>query len=208
MAAGLRGKYLQVVIAVIAWVAVALQFYLIILHRTAGIIETIIRFFSYFTILTNILVAFAFTILAAGKQTGLHRFFSKPSNITAVTVYIIVVGLVYNSILRWLWEPAGLQLYADEALHSITPLLVLLYWLINISFMRFQWKNIISWLIYPFVYLVYVLIRGAFSNFYPYPFLDVSKIGYGEALLNCVYVTFAFLFISLLLTGIGKMRRV
>ncbi|MFZ5976285.1 MULTISPECIES: Pr6Pr family membrane protein [unclassified Hydrotalea] len=34
-----------------------------------------------------------------------------------------------------------------------------------------------GWLIYPLLYLVYILIRGSFSGFYPYPFVNVLQIG-------------------------------
>ncbi len=46
---------------IIAWFAVIVQFYLNIVNRANPIPEVIMRFFSYFTILTNILVALCFT---------------------------------------------------------------------------------------------------------------------------------------------------
>jgi len=55
------------------------------------------------------------------------------------------------------------------------------------------------WLIYPLAYLFYTLIHGAVSGFYPYPFVNVDKLGYGKALLNCLGVTVFFVVLSLLL---------
>ena len=110
-------------VAVLVWFSVIAQFYLIIQNRAAPIPETIIRFFSYFTILTNTLVAVYFTTQAvqANKLT-------KPGTLTAITVYITIVGAVYQVLLRHIWDPTGLQRLVDELLHTINPVLVILCW--------------------------------------------------------------------------------
>ena len=114
--------------AAIAWFAVLLQLYLIILNRVESVPETIIRFFSFYTILTNIFVAFCFTVLLVKPNSRFGIFFSRPSVLTATTIYIFVVGLLYNLILRKIWSPVGLQQLADELLHVVIPLLFILYW--------------------------------------------------------------------------------
>ncbi len=197
----------QIIIALVAWIALILQLYLQIINRTTEVSEAVIRFFSYFTILTNLLLAVCFTSLLIKDSKG-NRFFSHPSTITAVTVYILIVGLVYNLVLRSLWSPQGLQLLVDNLLHSLTPLLALIYWFIYVSTKEISWKQIALWLLYPFLYLIYVMIRGSFSNFYPYFFIDISKLGYSKALTNAMYVTAAFFLISLLLIWIGKKKKV
>jgi hypothetical protein len=68
-----------------------------------------------------------------------------------------------------------------------------------------KWKDILRWIIYPIVYLFVVLIRGAFSGFYPYPFIDVREDGYINVLLYGVGLITAFLLLSLLFVAIGKL---
>ncbi len=114
--------------AIIGWIAVLSQFYLIIVNRVASVPETIIRFFSFFTILTNTFVAVCFTVLLLGQKTNWGKFFSAPKTLTAITVYISIVGIVYNLILREIWDPKGLQLFVDELLHSVIPVFFILYW--------------------------------------------------------------------------------
>jgi hypothetical protein len=92
-------RSLQISIATIAWLAVILQLYLQIVNRTTAVSEALIRFFSYFTILTNIIVAVCFTALALQKGKAFN-IFNNPGRLTAVTVYILIVGLVYNLVLR------------------------------------------------------------------------------------------------------------
>lgn len=192
--------------AVIAWVSVILQFVLLINNRTASIPETIVRFFSYYTILTNTLVAIAFTSLVGVFGKKWFQFFSKSCNFSAVTVYIMVVCITYNLVLRGLVEFSGLQRIVDELLHVIIPLFVLIYWYVYVSSSSLQVKKAFSWLWYPLIYCVYVLIRGWFSDFYPYPFMNVNELGYEKVFINCLFVTAAFFTVALLLIGISRWR--
>ena len=195
-------KFFLLVGALTGWLAVVLQFVLIIVNRKADIPETIIRFFSFFTILTNIIVSVCYTslLLRPGK------FLSRPGVITAVAVYITVVGLVYNVILRYIWDPQGLQFIVDELLHTFNPVWFILFWFIYKSKTSIKWKDVILFLIYPLVYILYVFARGAISGFYPYPFINVSELGYETAILNAFYITLVFIFFSLVFIGIGKIR--
>ncbi|QIP11887.1 hypothetical protein G8759_04190 [Spirosoma aureum] len=190
--------------ALMGWLAVGLQLYLIILNRVMSIPLTIVQFFSFFTILTNILVALCFTFLWLRPQSDRGIFFSSPQTSTAIAVYIVIVGLVYNLILRQLWAPQGLQRVVDEALHSVMPIYFAFYWFIFVPKEKLAWANVPVWLLYPLGYIVYILIRGEFSGLYPYPFIDVSKLGYAQVMQNSVFLTLAFLVISLLFVGLGK----
>jgi hypothetical protein len=67
-----------------------------------------------------------------------------------------------------------------------------------------KWKNIFPWLLYPVTYIMFILIRGAFSGFYPYPFINVSELGYNKVLINCLGLLLVFLFLSLLIVAIGR----
>lgn len=186
--------------ALVAWAAVVSQFYLILKNATAPTSETIIRFFSFFTILTNIMVALAFTAAIANKPS----FFTKAKTLTAIAVYITIVGLTYNIILRGIWAPQGLQRIVDEGLHVIVPLLFILYWFLFVPKEKLSWGNALTWLIYPGIYLVYIFIRGNFSNWYPYPFIDVATLGYNKALINSAMVCAAFIIVALVFIAIAR----
>lgn len=192
------------IISIIGWFAVILQFYLIMVNRVAPIPETIIRYFSFFTILTNILVAVCSTTLLLKPKSGWGYFFLRQSTLTAITVYIVIVGMVYNLILRFIWEPTGLQRVVDEALHAVIPVLFLLYWFVFVPKGELKWKDVLAWQIYPFVYVLYILLRGAISGFYPYPFISVSDLGYGKVFINFCMLASAFLVISILFVAIAK----
>ncbi|WP_426065059.1 Pr6Pr family membrane protein [Flavobacterium sp. DSP2-3-1] len=190
--------------AAVTWFAILVQLYLIILNRVESVPETIIRFFSFYTILTNILVAFCFTVLLVKPNSRSGIFFSQASILNAITIYIFVVGLLYNLILRQIWSPVGLQRLADELLHVVIPLLFILYWYLFAPKDGLRWKNAFPWLLYPFVYAVFVLFRGALSGFYPYPFVDANILGLKKVLLNSVGLFIGFFLISLLFIAIAK----
>ncbi|MEJ7626924.1 MAG: Pr6Pr family membrane protein [Ferruginibacter sp.] len=201
----MRGKQtVLIIIAVLGWLTLFTQLYLIIENRQASIPETIIRYFSFFTILSNILVAASATYLLLKNNTVNPLFDVK--NITAITVYITVVGLVYNIILRQLWHPQGLQKWVDESLHTIIPVLFIAFWFIYVPKSVLQWKHIFKWLLFPFLYLIIILIRGNFSDYYPYPFINVTGIGYQATFINCMGMIIVFILFSLLFVAIGKMK--
>jgi hypothetical protein len=195
-------KNIALIIALIAWFAVVMQFYLILENRVASVPETIIRFFSFFTILTNSLVAVYFTVQGlARNQKG---FWHRPGTLTAITVYILVVGLVYQLVLRQIWEPEGMQKVADELLHSVNPILVLIFWFLYEKKDSIRWNQLPYWLLYPLIYLVYILTRGHLSGSYPYPFVNVTELGMQQVLVNSFILLWVFLGMSAGLVWVGK----
>ena len=58
-------KYYRIGAAALAWFAILLQYYLTVTKPGAPFIEATVRYFSFFTILTNILVALALTLALA-----------------------------------------------------------------------------------------------------------------------------------------------
>ena len=198
-------KIYQVVMMVLGWFALAAQLYINATSKITPIPEMIIRYFSYFTIQTNLLVVICFTFLLISPHSAAGRFFSRQQTQAAITVYILIVGLIYNAILRFLWAPQGLQKTVDELLHSIIPILALIYWLAFAKKNQLQWKSVLPWLIYPFAYISYVLIRGSISGFYPYPFINTAQLGLNKVLVNSVGIATVFTFVSLALVYIGKL---
>lgn len=196
-------KKLAAIFAIVGWFAIIAQYFLMIENRQASIAETTIRFFSFFTILTNILVTIYFSNLVFTKNQELKSI-DKPGVLTAITTYITIVGLVYQVALRHVWHPTGLQMIVDELLHSVIPILVILFWYLYETTGPVKYSQILRWAIYPLIYLIYILLRGNFSDFYPYPFINVSTIGMSKALANAGILIIMFLIISAAFLLIGK----
>lgn len=164
-------------------------------NRETSVSETIIRFFSFFTILTNILVALFFTTKVFHLSKKWFGLFFQKGTLIALTTFILIVGLVYQIMLRDVWEPTGLQRIVDELLHTIIPLYTLIYWYIYLVKNESNILTVLAWLLYPVIYIVFILIRGHFSDYYPYPFLDIPKIGIDKTLINTLLILALILFI-------------
>ncbi|MEO6894207.1 MAG: Pr6Pr family membrane protein [Ginsengibacter sp.] len=194
------------IIALLGWFALISQFIININSQVAPTPELIIRYFSYFTILTNLLVAICSTSLLLKPTSKWGNFFSTQKTLTAITVYIVMVGLIYNLVLRFIWNPQGLQRVVDELLHSVIPLLFLFLWIFLVKKRFLKWNAFFPWLIYPLIYLLFILIRGAFSGFYPYPFIDVGNLGYSQVLIYSLGITIVFIVLFILFIVFGNIE--
>ncbi len=191
--------------AVMAWFALLLQLYLIIVNRVTTVPETVISYFSFFTVLTNIIVAVSFTAVYFKGIGEEGSFFSRPKTLTATAVDITIVGLIYNTVLRFLWSPEGLDKVADELLHTVIPPGFIVFWIKFVPRQSIAWKHTLPWLIYPLLYLAYTLLRGPSAQWYPYPFINVISLGYNKVLFNSAIVCAAFIFFALLFVAVAKM---
>lgn len=197
------------VAAVLGWFGLSVQLYLILGTRWeigASLLGGLMSFFSFFTVLTNTLVAVVLTCELTSRESAARRWFLQPSVSSGIAVSIAVVGLAYSLLLRHLWHPEGWQLLADELLHDILPLLFLIYWWCCVPKGTLRLAHIALWVIYPLVYFAYVLLRGHVLSAYPYPFIDVSALGYPQVFLNAGGILVGFVVIALLIVGLDRWR--
>ncbi|MGI4806372.1 MAG: Pr6Pr family membrane protein [Janthinobacterium lividum] len=200
-------KIISSLIATIAWLAVVWQFFISVpnyLAKGRTPVGAFIQLLSYFTIESNLLIATSLTVIILLPNTKINRFFSKISTTTAIAVYIFIVSLVYNLVLRPFWHPKSPYQPDDELLHLIVPILYIFYWLFFLPKQGLAWKQLPGWLLFPALYLVYILVRGALSGFYPYFFLDVKSYGYLQVLINSAVLLVVFSLFCALFILIGR----
>ena len=201
---------LAAVVASITLLALLLQFLLMVhTQRGAGrgLAYAALVFFGFFTILTNLLCALITSAhLVRSRRHGTGSFFRQPWLITSAAASIAIVGSVYFLVLRRLWQPTGLQLWVDAALHYAVPLLFLVFWWSVTPPRWLRWNDLPRMLLYPLAYLVYVFARGAVTSLYPYFFIDVTTLGYPASLRNTLAVVLAFLAITSILIAINRRR--
>jgi hypothetical protein len=188
-------------IASAAWFALILQFPLTIATSRAngiGFVAATVTYFSFFTILTNLLIAVGITIPLFAPNSRWGTFFCSSAVTAAMAVYILMVGAGYSLLLRNIVSLEGLRKVTDVIMHDAVPPMYLVYWLISEPKDKFRWKNLLTWLIYPLVYLLFVLIRGALIGRYPYPFVDVNTLGFAHVLLNAAMLLCALLAVGAL----------
>lgn len=191
------------ILALLSWFALGLQLYLsLVLNNAQGIplSQTLINFFSFFTILSNLLVALVYTFTALTPDKP------SPNLQAAMATYIAVVGTGYTLLLRHIWDPQGLQKVADVLLHDAIPVLYVLFWFVFCRKRKaLSWSDAFSWLILPTAYLIYSMVRGSTTGWYPYHFLDPAQVS--RTSIFIVIVGFIVVFIIMGLIVVALTRR-
>ena len=88
----------------------------------------------------------------------------------------------------------------------MVPLFALVGWLVFGPRGRAAWSDLGRFLVVPLVWFGYTLVRGAFVDWYPYPFVDVTTHGYGTVLLNGLGVGAFMLLVFALAVGYERWR--
>ncbi|ODT83847.1 MAG: hypothetical protein ABS76_02780 [Pelagibacterium sp. SCN 64-44] len=145
------------------------------------------HFFAYYTILTNIVLVLIY--LAEILPDAPLAPFRHPVLRGMMAANIALVALYVFFVLRFLATLEELPLLADNMLHYLCPALYLLWWLVAQPHGRLRWPHLPPMLAPTLVYFVYVMARGAWVQEYPYPILNVLRLGYGQVLLNAGYMT-------------------
>jgi hypothetical protein len=146
--------------------------------------------FAYFTILSNMLTGIVSYLLARGVTVAEKWF--RVLRMTSL-IGITITGIVYHTLLAGEWDPKGWALLGDQLAHTVVPLLAL------IGFVAFGPRGLIDarsvWLasIFPLAWSIFTLIRGDIVDWYPYPFTDVTKHGYGRVFVNMSAIAAVFL---------------
>lgn len=179
-------------------VAIGIQLSIHISHN-----YSVFNFFSYFTNLSNIFIAVVLIVEGTATLLGkeLPAFWSliRCSSVTCIAL----VGVVFTALLRGV-ELGALLPWINVWLHYVTPIAVVLIWLVYPPRQPIAYKKLGVMVLVPLAYLVYSLIRGAILNWYPYPFLNPANGGYGSVAVTCVGIAIAFVAVTALLIAVGN----
>jgi hypothetical protein len=151
-----------------------------------------LNIFAFFTIQSNVIVGATTLLLAINPVRGsaVFRVFRMMG-----LVGITVTGVVFHVVLSHLLDLDTWAEAANQLQHTVVPVLALVGWLAfgprGLTSARVAQLSVL----FPFFYMAFALIRGAFDGFYPYPFADVTKLGYLKVVINGFWI--ALLFVAL-----------
>ena len=165
------------------------------------------NFFSLFTIQSNLFAAVVFLVAAL---TNLGERPSRTFDLVrgAAVLYMTTTFVVYGLLLSGYQEELQTTVaWVDTVLHRIFPLVLIADWIIVPPSRKITFRKGLIWLVYPAVYMVYSLIRGARVDWYPYPFLDPREDGgYGAVALYSVGIAIGIIAFIWVVTWITKWR--
>jgi hypothetical protein len=191
----------------LGWSAIVVQLVATLTLPTGpGELMRTVNYFSYFTILTNILASGTLTLPELTRRWRANRFLLSYGTRTALAVYMIVTWGGYAILLAGRSKLTEVQFLADITLHYVMPPLYLIDWLLIRPARRIAWRNTLYFLVFPILYGAYTLVRGALVGVYPYSFFDVGQLGYRAVLINGGVFLIVILGLAVFLVAIARRR--
>jgi hypothetical protein len=186
--------------AAFALCALVLQFWLMTKYPgSQSIAVTAVRFLSFFTIQTNILILVCMLAPALAPRSRVSELLSRPTVRTAVMSYSALVAIIYLVLLRNIGHDQGLERLADQVLHYVTPAMFFIDWLVWVPKGRARWSIIGHYLIYPALYCAWTFLYGAVTGWYPYPFVHVRRLNYAHIAGNLAGLACLIIAITMIL---------
>jgi hypothetical protein len=204
-------RYWNGALAVVVLAAFVTQIVLLVVDEAsttdpdASMLTRFIRFFSYFTIQSNLFVVVtAISLALVPRRDGpLWRV----ARLDAL-LGIVITGIVFELVLAKDIHLSGAAWWANVGFHYFSPWAVLVGWLLFGPRPRIDWRTFGFAFVWPVLWIVYTFVHGAISDWYPYPFLDVNLHGYGTAIRNTFLVVVMGLVIGLVLKALDRMRTI
>lgn len=191
-----------VVIAIVVQLSMVVRGQHVLVEQVAGLPgkpTRILRFFSYFTIDSNLLCAITSATLALDPERDGRVW--RVLRLNAL-VGITVTGIIYVTLLRPIVDLHGVAKLTDIAFHYVVPVATVLGWLLfrprSGGGRRILDRDLLPSCIFPALYMVWTVVHGAIGHWYPYPFVDVNTLGYLVTLRNGLGVVVLLLGLSLL----------
>ncbi len=189
--------------AATAAVVIVAILYQIRLNLDSGLFRPL-RFFAFFTILSNVFAAVLWLWLAARwKATRTRRddLLRGASVLYLVLTFIVVVILLGGAELQ-VADPR-----VDFIVHKLIPVLAVIDWIIDPPETDLRLRDVGLWLIFPLAWVALTLLRGALDNWYPYPFLDPDNGGYRSVAYHVIAILAGLLVIAGGTIGLGDFGR-
>ena len=137
------------------------------------------EYFAYFTIQTSLIAAVVLAVSGMRELQGVAD--TKALNLARLSVssYAIVVGVVYNALLRGTPVLEGDPDYGydwpvlpNEILHVWAPIFIVLDFALTKTAVKLKFKQIFWILVFPTAWLAFTIIRGIITDWWAYWFLN------------------------------------
>lgn len=157
--------------------------------------------FLFFTIQSNIMVC---TFLIVSLINSKNQLSIHPAVHGALTLYILITGIIYNTLLAPGIKAEGLNLTVLTINHTVTPILFFIDRLLSGHRGLLKWNHLPLWLIYPLIYLAASSIEGAVTGQFRYPFLNFTNQMATSYFIQLAVVIAAFALVGSLIILLDK----
>jgi len=189
--------------ALVGGFALTLQYSLMVQgNRGSPLGELTLNYFSFFTILSNIMVFLALLLPALAPHSRAASWFNRANVRGAITLYITVVGVTYHFLLASTWDPQGWSLLANNLLHYVMPAAFIADWLLFTPKGQLTWSSPLKWLAVVLAYGAWTLLHGSLAHWWPYWFINVDTLGLGKVAIHFVGLLLFFLVAGFVILGL------
>jgi hypothetical protein len=164
------------------------------MDHTEGFFDTSwqrgLNVFVFFTIQSNIIVGVTTAMLALAV--------ARPSSVFRVlrligVVAISITFIVFHVALRELQDLTGQAAVADVLLHTVSPVLCVVGWLVFGPRRQTSTRVVMLTLVFLLWWGSFTMIRGGIIEWWPYPFIDPTDSGYARVVVNMVLIGGVFI---------------
>lgn len=165
----------------------------------------------YFTNLSNLLAGgYALLKLCRPRIAipALRGLAVLAMSVTAL-VYHVMLSSVFGG-----YEPFGMGWWGNLLVHTLTPALMVGEWLLFRDERALNRRHPLIWVSFPAAYFGATVCMAQLGMVmpnsdtpYPYPFLDVWKLGWAVVLRNVLLMGVGFLALGYALVGVDCLRR-
>lgn len=160
------------------------------------------EYFAYFSIQGTLICAVMLGVIGIRSFQGLTDTKVITLARLSSTVYVVVIAVVYNALLRGL--PGDVRdngynwpVLPNEIIHVWGPVFMLLDWLLVAGFSSIRLRAAFWVAVYPLAWLAFSVVRGISDGWWAYWFLDPTDEGGVTGMLTYVFG------ITVLLIGLG-----
>lgn len=175
------------------------------------------EYFAYFTIDTSMVAAVTMAVAGVWALQGKAETPLLNKVRLSVVSYAVVVGVVYNALLRGLPGAAEDGNYVwpqapNEILHVWALVFIFLDFTLTSTANTPKFKQIWWVLLFPLAWVAFTIVRGIATGWWPYWFINPTEEGGVTQMVTYIFGICAFLIVSALASlavtrGLNKLRK-
>jgi hypothetical protein len=171
------------------------------------------EYFAYFSIVTAIFAGALLLVVGVRALRNLEEGKRLEIAKLSLTVAMVVVGVVYHALLSgvandvrdgdYVWP-----VFPNEFIHTYAPILIVLEYLISQKAFNIRLRAALWVAVFPLVWLVFSVIRGSITNWWPYWFINPNgEAGLVGMISYIGAITAFFLTLGFIVLGVKKLLR-
>ncbi|MCX8530200.1 MAG: Pr6Pr family membrane protein [Rhodoluna sp.] len=212
----MKSRSLQTTVGVVRLATAASLVFAMVWQISDRLAHNVFRpgeYFAYFTIDSSMVAAVALAVAGVWAIQGKAETAVMNRVRLSVATYAIVVGVVYNALLRGLPGAAEDGNYVwpqapNEILHVWALVFIFLDFVLTTVANPPKFKQIWWVLLFPLAWVLFTILRGMATGWWPYWFLNPTDKGGVSQMIEYIFGIMAFMLVSAVAaTGATKLIR-